>query len=69
MDKWSDVANNLVLLAEKKPRRALFLVVAILIGLYYVTHKPEKDVVSVHMNGTQGQTAGTNNGTMVQENK
>jgi hypothetical protein len=73
MAEWSDVANNLILLAKKHPVRALFIFIfAAVVGLFYVTHRPEeakKGTVSIQTKGRQNQTAGTNNGAMVQENK
>lgn len=73
MAGWSDVANNLILLAGKKPLLTLLLIVAALIGIgAWVGHRPQnskKGAVSVRTTGNHNQTAGTNNGTMVQENR
>lgn len=77
MAEWSDVANNLVLLVTKRPLRfCLLLLFAVILGgmgfFYYTIHRseqPKKGAVSVQTNGAKNQTAGTNDGTMVQENK
>jgi hypothetical protein len=70
MAEWSDAANNLMLFATKHFWRAVLLIVLVAAcGIYYLKHKTDESKISVQTTGTQGQTAGTNNGTMLQENK